>query len=114
MESLQAKHARIKELEQAKDLFSRLAKAEELRLIAKEQVKLPTSREAIDTYRELVALAQQVAGLDTRNDEPLHVAPFVTELARITWNDLYKALERCVRSQIPSSFRSDNYITPRY
>lgn len=93
VERLQRMHDRIYALENAHTLFGYLAKAEELSLIAKEQIKLPTPDDALKTYVELVEYAQRTAQLPTASKRGLRIAPFVRELAVDTWRDLAKALE---------------------
>jgi len=96
-ETLQSMQARIQSLNQAKTLFEKLAKVEELALIAKEQVKLPTVEPCLETYRELVLKVQAIGG--GSNDDEAHGGKamassiFVVELVRITQKDLTKALD---------------------
>lgn len=97
-ETLQSIHFRIQSLTRVRDLFERLAKVEELALIAKEQVKLPRPDDSIETYRELVDKVREICTVgdgDTSHGHSsrLSSANFVIELARITQRDLGKALE---------------------
>ena len=94
VERLQTMHNRIQALEDAHTLFGYLAKAEELALIAKEQIKLPSPDDALQTYRELVEFSHKVSQIPTASAKALRIAPFVREIALDTWRDLTKALER--------------------
>lgn len=93
VERLQGMRDRIHALEDAHTLFGYLAKAEELSLIAKEQIKLPTPDDALKTYKELIEFVHTVTRLPTASQRSLRVAPFVRELAANTWRELAKALE---------------------
>lgn len=103
-ETLQGIHQRIEALTRARDLFEKLAKVEELSLIAKEQIKLPRPESSIETYCELVEKVQDVYklgdGTSSRNASGrLSSAVFVNELAKETQKDLTKALQAYVSFQ---------------
>ena len=64
-------------------------------LIAKEQIKLPTSQPAIQTYIELVQFTYAVYNVLPRSEPGtagLAIAPFVKDIASLTWRELSKAL----------------------
>ena len=93
METLQSYHARIKDLERARLAFSYLAKAEELHLISQEQLKLPSSKPATETYCELVKFARDMYKLAPPASD-LAINPFIRGICSETWHSLYKALQR--------------------
>ncbi|CAD6569915.1 MAG: hypothetical protein CYPHOPRED_003651 [Cyphobasidiales sp. Tagirdzhanova-0007] len=92
METLQSYHARIKDLERARLAFSYLAKAEELHLISQEQLKLPSSKPATETYCELVKFARDMYKLAPPASD-LAINPFIRGICSETWHSLYKALQ---------------------
>ena len=93
METLQGYDRKVRGLERAKHLFSFLAKAEELHLIIKEQIKLPSSDSAIESYCEFVRLTHSMYAQPSAVTSGLAIAPFICELCSETWRDLCKALE---------------------
>jgi hypothetical protein len=101
VERLQAMHDRIQALEDAHTLFGYLAKAEELALIAKEQIKLPSPDDALQTYKELVEFVQTTSKLPTSTPKSLKITPFVRKIASDTWRDLVKALDRFGELHLP-------------
>lgn len=93
LETLESYHKRIQDLERAQHMFGYLAKAEELSLIAKEQIKLPTSQQAVETYCELVNFTHKIYDLVPSTSGALAMAPFVRDIATNTWKDIVRALE---------------------
>lgn len=97
MDTLTAQNNRLESLTQLERLFAFLARSEELSLICREQLKLPTSDMARQTYIEHVQFVKTACEILQAHGAHNAVAAHIVQMSRQTWTSLRTCCVECVR-----------------
>ena len=96
MDTLTAQNNRLESLTQLERLFAFLARSEELSLICREQLKLPTSDMARQTYIEHVQFVKTACETLQAHGAHNAAAAHMVQMSRQTWQALRTCCVECV------------------